>query len=135
MLHWTALVTVLAILVYFSTTWLVGRARPKYGVAAPATTGNPDFERVFRVQMNTLEWMPIFLPLLWLFAYYVSDRGAAVLGLSWCVGRIVYIMGYSKAAASRGPGFGIQAAVCAVLMIGAVFGIVATILAQTGMTP
>jgi glutathione S-transferase len=135
MLHWTALVTVLAVLVYFSTTWLVGRARPKYGIVAPATTGNPDFERVFRVQMNTLEWMPIFLPLLWLFAYYVSDRGAAVLGLSWCVGRIVYIMGYSKAATSRGPGFGIQAAVCLVLMIGAVLGIVATILEPMRMTP
>ena len=128
MLHWTALVTVLAVLVYFSTTWLVGRARPKYGIAAPATTGNPDFERVFRVQMNTLEWMPIFLPLLWLFAYYISDIGAAVLGVVWCAGRVVYIVGYSKAAASRGAGFGIQGIVCAVLLIGAVAGIVSTLL-------
>ena len=54
--------------------------------------------------MNTLEWMPIFLPLLWLFAYYVNDIGAAVLGVVWCGGRIVYMIGYSKAAASRGPG-------------------------------
>jgi glutathione S-transferase len=128
MLHWTALVTVLAILVYFSTTWLVGRARPKYGIVAPATSGNPDFERVFRVQMNTLEWMPIFLPLLWLFAYYVGDVGAAALGLVWCAGRIVYIIGYSKAAASRGPGFGIQSIVCVVLLIGAVAGIVMSLL-------
>src|ERR1700733_12492941 len=105
MLHWTALVTVLAVLVYFSTTWLVGRARPKYGVAAPSTTGNPDFERVFRVQMNTLEWVPIFLPLLWLFAYYVSDIGAAVLGLVWIGGRILYMVSYSEAADKRGPGF------------------------------
>jgi glutathione S-transferase len=126
MLRWTALVTVLAILVYFSTTWFVGRARPKFGVLAPATTGNPDFERVFRVQMNALEWMPIFLPLLWLFAFYVSDIGAAVLGLVWIAGRIVYITGYTKAAASRGPGFGIRAAVCLVLLLGAVGGIVAS---------
>jgi len=125
MLHWTAFVTVLAILVYFSTTVLVSRARPKYGVAPPSTTGNPDFERVFRVQMNTLEWMPIFLPLLWLFGYYLSDIGAAVLGLVWCVGRIVYIMGYSKAVASRGLGFGIQAITCFVLLLGAAGGIVA----------
>jgi len=104
MLHWTALVTVLAVLVYFSSGYLVVRARQKYGVAAPATIGNPDFERVFRVQMNTLEWMPIFLPLLWLFAYYVSDRGAAILGIAWCVGRVVYIVGYSKAAAKRRTG-------------------------------
>jgi glutathione S-transferase len=127
MLLWTALVTVLAILVYFSTTWLVGRARRKYGIAAPATTGNPDFERVFRVQMNTLEWMPIFLPLLWLFAYYVSDLGAAALGVVWCAGRILYIIGYSKAAASRGPGFGIQAVACVALLIGALGGIVSTL--------
>jgi len=65
MLHWTALVTVFAILFYFFTVIRVPRARQKYGVPVPAITGNPDFERVFRVQMNTLEWLPIFLPLLW----------------------------------------------------------------------
>jgi glutathione S-transferase len=124
MLHWTALVTVLAVLVYFSSGYLVVRARQKTGVAAPATIGNPDFERVFRVQMNTLEWMPIFLPLLWLFAYYVSDRGAAILGIAWCVGRVVYIVGYSKAAAKRELGFIIQGAVCLLLLLGAVAGIV-----------
>jgi len=74
--------------------------------------------------MNTLEWMPIFLPLLWLFAYYVSDRGAAILGIAWCVGRVVYIVGYSKAAAKRELGFIIQGAVCLLLLLGAVAGIV-----------
>ena len=127
MLHWTALVTVLAVLVYFSSGYLVVRARQKYGVAAPAIIGNPDFERVFRVQMNTLEWMPIFLPLLWLFAYYVSDRGAAILGIAWCVGRVVYIVGYSKAAAKRELGFGIQAVVCLFLLLGAAVGIIAAL--------
>jgi MAPEG family len=78
--HWTALVTLLAILFYFHTGLRVTRARQKYNVPVPAMTGNPDFERIVRVQMNTLEWMPIFLPLLWLFAVYVSDGGAAVLG-------------------------------------------------------
>ena len=121
--HWTALVTLLAILVYFSTSLLVGRARATYGVTAPATVGNADFERVFRVQMNTLEWMPIFLPVLWLFAFYVSDRGAAALGLVWCAARVFYIVSYRKAAARRGPGFGIQALVCLVLLLGAAAGI------------
>jgi glutathione S-transferase len=125
--HWTALVTVLAVLTYFSTGFLVGRARQKYGVAAPAVTGNPDFERVFRVQMNTLEWMPIFLPLLWLFAFYVSDIGAAALGAIWIAGRILYMVSYAKAAARRGPGFGIQAIVCVILLIGALVRIVATL--------
>jgi uncharacterized membrane protein YecN with MAPEG domain len=59
---WTALVTLLAIMLYLYTGVRVASARAKYRVQAPATTGHPDFERVFRVQMNTLEWMPIFLP-------------------------------------------------------------------------
>ena len=79
--HYTALVTLLAVLLYFYTGLLVAQARGKFGVKAPATTGNPDFERVFRVQMNTLEWMPIFLPVLWLFALYVNDWAAALFGL------------------------------------------------------
>ena len=86
--HYTALVTLLAVALYFYTGLLVAKARAKYGVKAPATTGNPDFERVFRVQLNTLEWMPIFLPLLWLFVLYVNDWGAALLGLVWLAGRL-----------------------------------------------
>ena len=78
MLHFTALVTCLAILLYFFTCIRVARARAAFGIKAPAIIGNPDFERVFRVQMNTLEWLPIFLPSLWLFAIYVSDPIAAV---------------------------------------------------------
>jgi glutathione S-transferase len=117
--HWTALVTVLVVLFYFYTALRVPQARRKYGVEAPAISGNPDFERVFRVQMNTLEWLPIFLPLLWLFALYVSDSGAALLGVVWIGGRAFYMVSYTRAAARRGPGFAVQAAVCVVLLIGA----------------
>src|SRR3974390_2905111 len=126
--NYTALVTLFAIALDFYTGLQVAKARAKFGVQAPATTGHPDFERVFRVQMNTLEWMPIFLPLLWLFAFYVDDRGAAALGLVWILGRTVYIKGYTNAAASRGPGFGIQAIVCVVLLIGAVAGIASSLI-------
>ena len=105
MYHFTALATLLAILVYFYSSVLVSRARGKFGVKLPAISGNPDFERVFRAQMNTLEWMPIFLPSLWLFAFYISDAIAAVLGLVWVVGRILYVHGYARAVKdrSRGP--------------------------------
>ena len=122
--HYTALVTLLAVLLYFYTGILVAKARGKFGVKAPATTGNPDFERVFRVQMNTLEWMPIVLPVLWLFALYVNDWGAAALGLIWIVGRIIYISGYTQAADKRHRGFSIQAFATIALFIGAVGGIV-----------
>ena len=119
MYHFTALATCLAILFYFYTSILVSQARSKFGVKLPAISGNADFERVFRVQMNTLEWMPIFLPSLWLFAIYVSDGFAAALGAVWIVGRVLYVIGYSKATEKRGPGFAVQFLACAVLWLGA----------------
>jgi glutathione S-transferase len=124
MYHLTALITCLAVAVYFSTGILVARARAAYGIKAPAITGNPDFERVFRVQMNTLEWMPMLLPSLWLFAIYVSDPFAAAIGLVWIAGRILYIVSYSKAADKRGPGFGIQAFATIALWLGATGAII-----------
>ena len=124
MYHLTALVTCLALLIYFLTAVNVARARAAFGIKAPAITGNPDFERVFRVQMNTLEWLPIFLPVLWLFAIYISDWVAAVLGLAWVAGRILYMVGYSKAATSRGRGFAIQASAAVLLWLGATAAIV-----------
>ena len=87
-------------------------------------SGHPDFERVFRIQMNTLEWMPIFLPSLWLFAVYVGDAAAGGIGAVWIIGRIVYFIGYSKAAAKRGPGFFIQAVAAIALWAGALGAVV-----------
>src|SRR5512139_2491774 len=119
MYHLTALVTLLAILLYFLTGIGVARARVRYGVKAPATSGQPDFERAFRVQMNTLEWMPIFLPALWLFAVYIGDAIAAGIGAVWIVGRALYMAGYLKAAEKRGSGFAIQAFASMALWVGA----------------
>ena len=118
MLHFTALVTCLAVLVYFMTGIQVGKARATYGIKAPAISGNPNFERVLRVQMNTLEWMPIFLPALWLFAIYISDVLAAALGVVWIAGRVVFMIGYTKAASKRGSGFAIQGGAAAILWLG-----------------
>jgi glutathione S-transferase len=105
MFHLTAIVTCLAVAFYFFTSMQVARARAAFGIKAPAITGHPDFERVFRVQMNTLEWMPIFLPSLWLFAIYINDAVAAALGTVWIVGRILYWNGYKEAANKRSMGF------------------------------
>ena len=124
--RYTALVTLLAILFYFYAGSRVSRARQEFGVAAPAISGHPDFDRIFRVQMNTLEWMPIFLPLLWLFAFYANDIAAAALGLVWIAGRILYLVNYTEAAGKRGAGFAVQGAACVVLLVGAVAGIVST---------
>ena len=124
MYHYTALVTLLALMFYCFTSMQVSKARRKYGVKLPAITGNADFERVFRVQMNTLEWLPIFLPSLWLFAIYISDTIAAVIGLVWIAGRIAYMIGYYGSVPKRGPGFAIQALSAFALLLGALGAVV-----------
>jgi len=129
MYHLTALVTLSAVAFYFYVGLTVGWVRQRTGIKAPATTGNPDFERAYRVQMNTLEWMPIFLPALWLCASYAGDRPAAAIGAVWVVGRLMYMQGYIEDAAKRGPGFAVQALAAAVLWIGALIGVVRTLLA------
>src|SRR4051812_5892039 len=93
-----AIVTLLALLTYFWMGIEVARARGKSGIAAPATTGDPALERAFRAHYNTLEWLPIFLPAMWIFAIYWSDIVAAGLGVVWIVGRILYRQGYAAAA-------------------------------------
>ena len=128
MFQFTALVTCLAVAYCFFTGFQVGKARAKFGIKAPAVTGNLDFERVYRVQMNTLEWMPIFLPSLWLFAVYISDPVAAAIGVVWIAGRILYMTGYSQAADKRGRGFGIQALAAGILWLGALGAIIRSLI-------
>jgi glutathione S-transferase len=121
---WPVLVTLGALLFYFWTGLQVGAARRKYNVPAPATTGNPDFERVFRVQMNTLEWLPMFLVSLWTFNAYWDGRVGAIIGLIWIIGRYLYAHGYAIAAEQRSMGFLIQALAVMFLFLGALIGAV-----------
>ena len=94
-------------------------------VKLPAISGNPDFERYFRVQMNTLEWMPIFLPSLWIFAVYVGDAWAAAVGCLWIAGRLLFMVGYYAAVEKRGPGFLVQGIACLILIAGGLVGAIA----------
>lgn len=105
MTHLPALVTLLTVLLLFATMWAVGHARGKYGVKAPATTGDPAFERAYRVQMNTLEATVMFLPTLWLAAHYGFTGWAGIAGLVWLVGRVWYALAYLRDASKRGPGY------------------------------
>lgn len=104
-MHYVDLVALLAIaqLIFFAV--LVGRARGKYGVKAPATVGHEAFERAYRVQMNTLELMVCFLPALYIAAKYWSPQWVAGIGAVYLVGRIVYWLSYTRNPATRGPGF------------------------------
>ena len=122
--HYTSIVTIIVVLFYFFIATRVPLARRKYNVQLPAINGHPDFERVFRVHQNTLEWMPIFLPSLWLCAIYLTDVGAAVLGVIWIVGRFIYYIGYAREVQRRLPGFFIQSSACLLLIVGAIAGMI-----------
>ncbi len=128
-MHFPAIITMLSLLLFFAIIIYVGYARTKYGINAPATTGDPDFERIFRVQMNTLENLILFLPALWLFSHYVSPLWAGVVGLVWIVGRIDYALSYARSAEARSRGYATSALAFAVLLVGAAIGIVQHIMA------
>jgi glutathione S-transferase len=115
---YVAIVTVLALLEYQFFGIMVGRARGRYSIAAPATTGHEVFERYFRVHMNTLEQLALFLPALWIFGYYVSEVWAAGLGTIWIVGRAIYCRLYVKEPKSRTLGFALTALPMLAMLLG-----------------
>jgi glutathione S-transferase len=129
----SAFATLLATFVLIYTFGQAGRMRARHKIMAPAITGHPQFERAIRVQMNTIEQFVIFLPLLWLATTYFRIIGwlPALLGFVWCIGRIVYSMGYMAAPEKRGPGFGISILASLGLLILSVYGLVATWIAGT----
>lgn len=104
----TTLAVVLVLLVYFWTSARVGGARTKFGVAAPATIGHPEFERHYRVQMNTLETLVLLLPALFLALPSFGDAVAALIALAYALGRVIYALAYVRDPAKRSLGFGIS---------------------------
>jgi uncharacterized MAPEG superfamily protein len=119
----TSWLTLACLLLLFVTAALVGRARVRYGIKAPATTGHDMFDRAYRVQMNTLENAVIFLPALWLCAWTAGDRWAAGLGAVWLAGRIWYAVAYQADPARRGNGFLMGFIAWAGLMLATVWGL------------
>lgn len=115
-------VIALALLEYMIFATLVGRAREKYGVAAPAITGHEMFERYYRVQMNTLEQLIVFVPAMWMFGQFVSEPWAAGLGIVFIIGRAIYLHGYVADPKQRGMGFGLSFLPTAALLIGGLIG-------------
>jgi len=117
-----AVVILLALIEYVAFGILVGRARGKYGVHAPAVAGHEVFERYFRVHQNTLEILVVFVPAMWLFGTYVDPTWAALLGLVYVVGRILYLRGYVADPAKREVGFGLSVLPVIALLLGALWG-------------
>jgi len=116
--HALEIVTLLALLEYSIIGVMVGRARQTYGIEAPATTGNPDFERIFRVHVNTLEALIVFLPALWIFSLSVHYHIGVLLGLLFVIARIVYAAGYMSAASKRSTGALATGIINVILVVG-----------------
>ena len=118
------IVTALALLQFVWFAMQVGQARAKYGVKAPAVTGNEIFERHFRVQQNTLELLVMLIPGIYLFSHYFNPLVAAALGVVYLIGRQIYSMSYVKDPKSRSAGFGLSFLPAVILVAGGVVGAV-----------
>jgi uncharacterized membrane protein YecN with MAPEG domain len=119
-----AIATWLAVALYMAFVFQTGRMRRRHGIAAPAITGHPEFERAYRIQMNTLEQLVPFLPMLWLFAILLDGEWAGGLGLLWVAGRLHYALSYMREPAARGPGMIATILVTTVLMLGVAWGLI-----------
>jgi glutathione S-transferase len=104
-MHSAAFITLFNVLVLFMAMGLVGRARGKYGIKAPACSGHEQFECAYRAHMNTVEQTVMFLPVLWIASLNGYELWAHYLGAAWILGRVLYILGYNRAASNRAVGF------------------------------
>ncbi len=121
--HLTSLITGLTLILLLGVSFNVGKARSKYKIDAPATTGHPKFDLAFRAQMNTVENAIVFIPALWLFSYYVSTTWGSILGALWLIGRIWYAVAYCKEAKKREGGFGLSFLALVILTFGSLIEI------------
>jgi glutathione S-transferase len=125
---WVQLITLLAVAQFMWFGFLVGGARARYGVAAPTTTGNEMFERYYRVHMNTLEMLVVFVPSLWLAAQYWPPQWVAGVGAIYLIGRVVYLKGYVADPKKRGAGYGISFLPTSALLLAGIVGTVRSLL-------
>jgi len=126
--EWVAIVSSLALLQVFVFALQVGQARVRHGVNAPTITGPEEFDRAFRVHQNTVEQLIIFIPALWIFAYFVRPDVAAGLGILFIVGRQIYRASYVTDPAKRSAGFGIGAFATVILMLGGLIGAILAVI-------
>lgn len=119
-----ALVSLLALILVIVLAINVSRKRTRLDVEPPHMAGPPDFERAFRIHANTVEFLATFLAAMWLCAIYLQPLAAAILGLIWIVGRVVYAVGYAAAPGKRLAGFGISMVALILLIAGALFGVI-----------
>jgi uncharacterized membrane protein YecN with MAPEG domain len=123
-MNYVHIVAVLAIVQFIFFGLLVGHARGKYGIHAPATSGHEMFDRAFRVHMNTLEQLVCFLPALLIAGMYWNNAIIAGIGAVYLIGRFLYRGLYMADPKKRSPGFALTALPTFVLLIAALVGAV-----------
>ena len=116
-MEYIAIVTLLALMQFMMFSIQVGSMRLKHGVRAPAISGHPEFERMFRIQQNTMEQLVVFVPALWIYAHLVNPLWGAGIGVVFIIGRFIYRATYFKDPASRSTGFTIGILATSVLLI------------------
>ena len=126
------LLVVLALLQYMFFATRVGQARETHGVAAPATTGNPIFERYYRVQTNTLELLILLIPGVWIASSYWSAFFTAAMLAIYIVGRHLYYIGYIEDPKKRSMGFALSILPILLLLLSGLVGAVWALI-QTGI--
>ncbi|MGD8417580.1 MAG: MAPEG family protein [Pseudomonadales bacterium] len=124
---YVTIIAMLALIEYFYFGAEVGRARVRTGIEAPAITGDPSFERVYRAHQNTLEQLVVFLPALFASGYFVGEIYAVAAGVVFLIGRAIYFRSYTAAAEKRGTGFGITALANIALVLGGLVGALLTL--------
>jgi len=122
-LKFVHLVALLAIIQFIFFAIQVGRARGQYGVKAPANSGHEQFDRMYRVQTNTLEQLICLLPSLLIAAIYWPPVYIAGVGVLYLIGRMLYWQSYIKDPGSRGTGFMITFASTSILILAAMVGL------------
>ncbi|OED36608.1 hypothetical protein AB833_26525 [Chromatiales bacterium (ex Bugula neritina AB1)] len=122
------LVAILAVLQFFFFGAMTGQARRNSGLKAPAISGNEEFERMYRVQINTLEMLVAFLPALFIAGKYWSGTLIAGIGAIYLAGRIVYWRAYVTSPPTRGIGFFLSMLPTAALIVLALLGIIQTLI-------
>jgi glutathione S-transferase len=127
MTHLPALVAVLAVVILFWTIGLVAFARSRHKVKAPATSGPVEFERVYRAQANSIEATVMFLPALWVSTQYWNPTWTGYIGIVWLVGRVVYVVTYSRGL-KRSPGFFTAFIANIVLVVTALIGVISAMM-------
>ena len=123
-MEYVSLIVLLALLQYVWFTMRVGISRGKYKVDAPSCEGDENWERLFRVQQNTMEQLIVFIPASYAFAYYMSSKWVLLAGGLYIIGRFLYSAEYLKDPKTRTPGMAMTLLANVILLAGALFGLI-----------